>query len=152
DISIAAGPFLQRLSDGFAAGAANFSKLVAQGRESGSLADYLDRAGDSLARWWRIVKNLTATVVNYGSAARDFNDRMSSGFEKLTEGWRAASQAAKQEGSPFKTWLNSDELADLLSETRGLFGDFFRWFARETMDVQNIQMWTDLVRIIRQDL
>lgn len=150
DVAVAAGPFLERLSSGFREGAANLSLLVAEGRKSGSLAAYLDRAGDSLAQWWRIAKNITATIVNYASAAREFNQWTTDGFESLSESWRKASREAKKEGSPYKKYL--DEIRPLLVETRGLFGDFFRWFKNQAMDSGNINGMLNIVKLIRNEL
>lgn len=150
DVSVAAGPFLERLSAGFREGAANFALLVAEGRKSGSLAAYLDRAGDSLAQWWRIAKNIVATIVNYASAAREFNQWTTDGFESLSKSWRKASQDAKKEGSPYKRYL--EEIKPLLVETRGLFGDFFRWFKAQAMDSGNIAAMQRLVELIRTEL
>lgn len=150
DVAVAAGPFLERLTKGFREGAANFATLVAEGRKSGSLAAYLDRAGDSLAQWWRIAKNITATIVNYASAAREFNRWTTDGFEKLSASWRKASQEAKREGSPYKRYL--EEIKPLLVQTRGLFGDFFRWFKDQAMDSGNIEAMTRIVELIRTEL
>lgn len=150
DVSVAAGPFLERLANGFRQGASNFALLVAEGRRSGSLASYLDRAGDSLAQWWRIAKNITATLVNYASAAREFNQWTTDGFENLSESWRNASREARREGSPYKEYL--DEIRPLLIETRGLFGDFFRWFKKQSMDSGNISAMQNLIHLIRDQL
>lgn len=148
--TVAAGPFLERLTSGFKEGAANFARLVDEGRKTGSLAAYLDRAGDSLAQWWRIAKNITATIVNYASAAREFNQWMTDGFEGLSKSWKRSSQEAKKEGSPYKQYLT--EIKPLLDETRGLFGDFFRWFKKQAMDSGNISAMTQLVSLIRTEL
>ena len=149
DLAIIAGPFLADLTKGMSEGAANFREIVGQSRATGQLAAYLEKVRDTMAQWWRIVKNVGMTLFNYSAAAGDFGRWLTDGFEKLTEGWRKASEEARREGSPFQTYL--EDIKPMLEATRGLFGDFFRWLQKTMMDPENIRIWTDMVGILRDD-
>jgi hypothetical protein len=132
DIIIAAGPFTQAFVDRLAEGAKNLSDMVAAGRESGGMASYLEDVERRLGMWWEIIKNIGATLINYGSAAADFGDWLTAGFVEMTQGWQDASEEAKKEGSPFKEWL--EDTKPILRELRLLVGGFFDWFAETASD------------------
>lgn len=150
DLTVAAGPFTQWMVDSLAKGAENFSKLVANGRETGQLAGWLNLVRARLEKWWAIVKNVGATLFNYGVAASGFGDWLSDGMLRMTENWKKASENAKRPTSAFKTWL--EDIKPLLGEVNGLLGDFFGWFREESMKPENIKDAQDLVKTIRDDL
>jgi phage-related protein len=150
DITIAAGPFTDWMTTGFAEGAQNFSDFIADARETGSLARWLEDVQKRLERWWQIIKNVGATLFNYSAASSEFGDWISEGLLDLTESWKEASEAAREEGSPFQQYL--EDVKPLLTEVKGLFGDFFSWLADEMMDPENIQDAQDLVKLLREDL
>ena len=150
DVVVAAGPFTEWMTNGFARGSENFSKFIADARETASLASWLEKVEVRLRRWWDIVKNISATLFNYSSAASDFGDWLSDGFLKTTENWRKASEAARLEDSPFKKYL--EDVKPLLRELKGLFGDFFGWFREEMMSPDNIKSAENLVKLLRNDL
>jgi len=150
DIVIAAGPFTDWMTGGFAKGAKNFSDFIADARETGSLANWLEKVEGRLVKWWDILKNVGATLFNYSAAASEFGDWLSDGLLETTENWRKASEAAREEGSPFQIYL--EDVKPLLSELKGLFGDFFGWLRDEMMDPDNIKDATDLVALLRDEL
>lgn len=150
DIIIAAGPFTEWMTNGFAEGSKNFEKFVGNARETGQLASWLDKVASRMQKWWQVVKNVGATIFNYSAAAEEFGGWLLDGFVNLSDGWKKASEDARKEGSPFREYL--EDIKPLLSEVKGLFGDFFGWLRREMMDPENIQDAQDLVKIIREDL
>jgi hypothetical protein len=150
EVAIAAAPFAIALSEGFKAGADNFRNLVASARESGSLAAWLDTVLGRMQQWWRIVKNIGGTLFNYGAATSAFGQWLTNGFEKVTEGWLASSEAARQAGSPFQQYL--EDVKPLLVEVKGLFADFFGWFGKTASDKKNIDAMTRIIAVIRDQL
>jgi hypothetical protein len=150
DIAIAAGPFATALTEGFKTGADNFRNLVAGARESGSLADWLDTVLGRMQQWWRIIKNIGGTLFNYGAATSEFGKWLTDGFEKVTEGWLKSSEAARQAGSPFQQYL--EDVKPLLTEVKNLFATFFKWFGKTASDPENIDEFTNLIKMIREDL
>lgn len=150
DLTIIVGPFAQRLADGFALGAKNLETLVDTARDTGQLADWLQKVGDRLSQWWRIIKNIGATLFNFGAAAEDLGQWITDGFEKVTAGWKESSERARQDGSPFRKFL--EDIQPLLSSVAGLLGDFGAMFARVAGDPENIALMTDLVERFRDDL
>lgn len=150
DLTMAAGPFAVTLGKGFQQATRNFADFVANGRKTGSIADYLDRVNAAMKIWGGIVGNIAKTLVNYGSAAAGFGKDLSEGFLKTTEGWLKASQMAKKAGSPFQKYL--EDTKPLLAELKGTLGDFFKWFAKTAADPTNIKAMTDILKLIRDKL
>lgn len=149
DLAIIAGPFLTKLTEGFEKGASALGSLVDNARETGSLASWLDIVYDRLAQWWRILKNIGATLFNFGKAAGDFGQWLTDGFERITEGWKASSESATKDGSPFKKFL--EDIKPLLSEIGGLLGDFAKMWAGIAGDPKNIEMMTGIIKTFRED-
>lgn len=147
---VAAAPFTEWLTNGLKKGTENFRDMVQAGRESGDLASWLDKVRGRLEKWWLVVKNIGATIFNYGAAASEFGDWITDGMVRMTESWRAASEEARKEGSPFRVWL--EDIKPVLSEVKGLFGDFFSWFAQESANPDNLKDAQDLLKLIRDDL
>lgn len=150
DVIIAAGPFTEWMTNGFARGAENFRDFIADARETGSLAEWLDKVKGRMEKWWTVIKNIGATLFNYSAAAEGFGNWVLEGLVEITDAWREASEAARDEDSPFRQYL--EDIKPLLSEVKGLFGDFFGWLRDEMMDPENIQDAQDLVKLLRDDL
>ena len=150
DLTFAAGPFTIALTEGLERGAANMERMMSAARESGSLAAWLETVNTRMSQWWRIIKNIGMTLFNFGAAAGNFGQWITDAFEGITEGWKSASESARTAGSPFQAFL--ENIKPLLSEVGGLLGDFFQWFAKTSADPANIAMFTDFVKILRDDL
>ena len=150
NITLAAAPFTKILTGRFAQAMANLDKLTQKSRDDGSLANWLDKVAGRLTQWWNIIKNIGATLFNYGKAASGFGDWLTTGFEKVTEGWRKASEAANDPNSGFKRWL--EDIKPLLAQVKGLLGDFWAWLKRTSADPRNITTATNLLKTIRTEL
>jgi hypothetical protein len=150
DLIIAAAPFTDWLTGAFADGLDNLSQLLDTDPEKRGLAAWLETVRGRLEKWWAIVKNVGATLFNYGSAASGFGDWLSDGFLQTTEGWKTASERAKEDGSPYKQFL--EDIQPLLSNVNGLLGDFFGWMSREIMSTDNIEDANDLITLFRDEL
>ncbi len=148
DLTIAVGPFAEKFMGGLNGGLTALQGIVANARETGSLASWLDTIYERLQQWWRIVKNVAKTLFNYGAASSEFGKWITDGLEDITEGWLAASEAANKEGSPFQDWL--ENIKPLLSEIKGLFSDFFGWLGETAMDEGNIAEGTDIIGGLRR--
>ena len=150
DIVIAAGPFTDWMTNGFARGSENFAAFVGKARETGELARWLDKVAERMQKWWTVVKNVGATIFNYSAAAESFGGWLLDGLVDITDGWKKASEEARKEGSPFQQYL--ENVKPLLSEVKSLFAEFFGWLSDEMMDPENIKDAQDLVKVIRDDL
>ena len=149
-IAEVAAPILRRLTKGFEEWTNSIRIALAAGQTDSSLYTYLDKVYQRLEQWGRIVGNIAKTLFNYGKAAEPFGQWMTNGLEDLTSGWKANSEAASQEGSPFQVFL--ENIKPLLKEINGLIGDFFGWLSQEMMQQENIDGMTDLVKLVRDDL
>lgn len=149
-VAVAAGPFGVAISEGFKKGSKHLSDLLNTKKARDGLAGWLQTVLDRMRQWWRIVKNIGMTLFNYGSAASGFGQWLTDGFERITKGWRTASEDAKKKGSPFQKYL--EDIKPLLKMVGDLFGTFFRWFKKTSMDPKNIKMFTDIVKILKDDL
>ncbi|MET8696969.1 hypothetical protein ABZV65_31015 [Streptomyces bauhiniae] len=145
DFMVASGPFVRRVGD---AGEKFTLWLRAQakaGRETGSLARFLDEAGDKAAQLGRATGNLIGGLGGVGKAAKETGDTLFDGLE----------------GSMlrFKRWANSKagqvsmkeffaDAAPTFHEVNRLFGDLMRGMGRGMKDGGV----TDLVRQIRLQL
>lgn len=150
DLIIAAGPFTEWMTNGFKEGSDNFADLIANARETGSLANWLSKVETRLRKWWDIVKNIGATIFNYSAAASEFGDWMSDGVLEMTENWRKASENAREPGSAFGEWL--EKIKTPLSEVDRLLGSFFGWFAREANEQGNIDSVANLLKILTDNV
>lgn len=150
DLIIAAAPFTDWLTGAFADGLDNLSQLLDTDPEKQGLAAWLEIVRGRLEKWWGIVKNVGSTLFNYGAAASGFGDWLSDGFLEMTDRWKTASEKAREDGSPYKKFL--EDIQPLLSNVNGLFGDFFGWMSQEIMDPKNIEDANDLVTLLRDDL
>jgi hypothetical protein len=150
DVVIAAGPFAKNLLTSFSKLTKSFSTIVADARSTGSLATWLDLVYTRIQQWWRIIKNVASTLFNYGAASSEFGKWITDGLEAMTEGWKKNSEAAREDGSPFKLWL--EDIKPLLSNIKGLFGDFFSWFGKTAMNEDTLKHADDIVSTIRDDL
>jgi hypothetical protein len=150
DITVAAAPFTQGVVDRWEAGAQALADIVAQGRESGALAAYLERVEYRLGMWWSIIKNIGATLINYGSAASEFGDWLTAGFVEMTAGWKEASEEAKKEGSPFKQWL--EDTKPILATMKDILAGFFGWLASTAADPENMESLNNILVLVRDEL
>lgn len=150
DLIIAAGPFAEDLLRSFANLSESFSGIVANARETGSLAKWLDTVYGRLQQWWRIIKNIAATLFNYGAASADFGQWITDGLEKMTDNWLKSSEAARSQDSPFRAWL--EDIKPLLGEVKGLFGDFFGWLRKTSQDNNVITEAQTVLESIRTKL
>ena len=158
DLAVIAMPFLTELTKGFKKGTENIAAMVNEARKSGSLGKWL--MGDkengtkgvlgTLRQWWEIIKNIGKTIFNYAKGAEAFATWISDGIQKATEGWLKTSEEASKKDSPFQKWL--ENIKPLLSEISRLFGTFFSWFTKESGDVTNIKVMTEIFRKITDDL
>jgi len=87
DLMIAAAPFSEWLIGGIG----NWLKFGAAsakaGRETGSIARYLDGTKESLQLFGSILKNVWQLMTALGKAARPLGDRLWGGADKATRGW-----------------------------------------------------------------
>lgn len=151
DIAVAAGPFAQDLANSFVKATESLEKLVGTARDDGSMAKWLDTVYTRLQSWWQIVKDIGKTLFNYGAAAADFGDNyLTKGFQDVVKGWREASEAAREEGSTFRTFL--EDIKPLLSEVSALFADFFRWIGKVATDKDNLAKFTDIINRVRTEM
>ena len=165
DLVISARPFTEWLVDSLRIGTENFKNLVAEGRRTGSIANYLNKVSGRLEQWWRIVKNVGLTLFNYGAASESFGRWLTDGLERTTEAWLAASEAAREpiapmpgqqvspytiQRSPFQQWL--EDIKPILSLVKEIGANIAGWFADVSTDPENMETIVSLLETIRDDL
>lgn len=150
DLVVAAGPFAIDLTNSFANLNESFSNIIADARADGSLAAWLDKVYARLQQWWRIIKNVAQTLFNYGAAASDFGQWITDGLEAMTGRWLDSSKEAREAGSPFQEYL--ENIKPVLTEVRGLIGDFFGWIARVSSDEDVLSELVSILQTLRDDL
>ncbi|MFJ4880070.1 hypothetical protein ACIP93_33350 [Streptomyces sp. NPDC088745] len=145
DFLVASGPFVERVSKGGERMTQWFRASMKAGRETGSLAKFLDHAGDKAAQLGRSSLSLVKGLGAVGRAGMETGNALLDGFEgtmKRFERW--ANSKAGQEG--MKKFFS--DAAPLFHELNALVGDFVRGMGRAMQDVGVV----DLVRQIRTQL
>ncbi|MBK3639450.1 hypothetical protein [Streptomyces sp. MBT33] len=145
DFLVASGPFVERVARGGERLTQWFRASVQAGRETGSLAKFLDHAGDKAAQLGRTTGSLIRGFGGVGRAAMDTGNALLNGLE----------------GSMirFERWANSgvgqrvmqqffSDAAPVFHEVNALFGDLMRGMGRSMKDGGVL----DLVRQIRTEL
>lgn len=149
DLMLAAAPFTDWLTGAFEDGMGNLSALIDTDPEKQGLAAWLEKVRGRLEKWWQIVKNVASTLFNYGSAASTFGDWINDNILRMTETWKTNSEEAAKAGSPFQKFLEKiSEPGGLLETANRLVGNFFQWFAEESMDPANIDNAKELLETI----
>lgn len=143
-LGIAAGPFTQELADGFKNAAKEFDGFIQKGRESGSIADYLEKIRGRASVVWDIFKNIAITLFNLGKASSDFGDTLLKKLDDITAGWRKVSAAQDEPNSKLKQYLT--ETGPLLQALGKLFGDLARAVLGVGADHRNIDATTELLQ------
>ncbi|MGW0033082.1 hypothetical protein ACWDXD_25105 [Streptomyces sp. NPDC003314] len=145
DFLVAAGPFTERVGRATERTTQWFRASVAAGRETGSLARFLDHAGDKAAQLGRATGSLIRGLGGVGRASMETGNLLLDGLEgsmKRFERWAAsgAGQAAMKEFFA--------GAAPAFHEVNLLFGDMMRGLGRAMKDGGI----TDLIRQIRLEL
>jgi hypothetical protein len=106
DLMIAAAPFSEWLIGGIG----NWLKFGAAsakaGRETGSIARYLDGTKESLQLFGSILKNVWQLMTALGKAARPLGDRLWGGADRATRGWADFMKTAEGANKARK-WFDS---------------------------------------------
>lgn len=145
DFLVASGPFVQRVGDAGEKFTQWMRASVAAGRETGSLAKFLDHAGDKAAQLGRSTGSLIKGLGGVGRAAMDSGNALLDGFEgtmKRFDRW-----ANSKPGQKVMQQFFSDA-APAFHELNALVGDFVRGLGRTAKDGGI----TDLIRQIRTEL
>ncbi|MFJ1552705.1 hypothetical protein [Streptomyces mirabilis] len=145
DFLVASGPFVERVAQGGERMTQWFRASVKAGRETGSLATFLDHAGDKAAQLGRTTGSLIAGFGGVGRAAMDTGNALLNGLEGSMlrfERW-ANSGAGQKAMQQFFS-----DTAPAFHEVNLLFGDLMRGMGRSMKDGGI----TDLVRQIRTEL
>ncbi|MFI1201605.1 hypothetical protein ACH4VR_19500 [Streptomyces sp. NPDC020883] len=131
DFLVASGPFVERIARGTAHFTAWVRASVLAGRETGTLARFMDRAGDKGAQLGRMTRDLTGGLVGMGRASTHAGNSLLSGAE---------AQLAR-----FNVWANSvagqkrmsqyfEEAKPGFRELIGLIGDIGRGLVKVSTD------------------
>ncbi|MGC5042509.1 hypothetical protein ACLQ16_04230 [Streptomyces albidoflavus] len=145
DFLVASGPFVERVSNG----AERFTQWarasIKAGRETGSLAKFLDHAGDKAAQLGRSTWDLVKGLGGVGKAAQESGNALLDGFEGAMTRFNRWANSAKGQAS-MKQFFS--DAAPTFHELNRLVGDFFRGLGRAAKD----NGITDLIRQIRVEL
>lgn len=111
DVSAAASPLVQRLARAIKLGSDNLAIWLETKYVSGELDVFFQRAGDSMAKWGRIVWNILAGLVNILRAANPAGEQLAGNLEDVTrrfKEWTASTEGQKRLRSFFEFILNID--------------------------------------------
>ncbi|MFG3132883.1 hypothetical protein ACGFZU_34945 [Streptomyces tendae] len=145
DFLVASGPFTERVSAAGERMTQWFRASVQAGRETGSLARFLDHAADKAGQLGRTTGSLIKGLGGVGRAAMDTGNALLNGLEgsmKRFERW-ANSGAGQKAMEQFFS-----DAAPAFHEINLLFGDLMRGLGRSMKDGGV----TDLIRQIRTEL
>ncbi|MFJ4988734.1 hypothetical protein ACIP9H_33660 [Streptomyces sp. NPDC088732] len=145
DFLVASGPFVQRVGQGVERLTRWGRASVQAGRETGSLATFLDHAGDKASQLGRSTMNLIKGIGGIGKAGQDSGNLLLDGFEAATQRFnRWANSKAGQAGiAQFFAGAGP-----AFHELNMLVGDFVRGLGRAAKDGGV----TELIRQIRTEL
>jgi hypothetical protein len=145
DFLVASGPFVERVGQAGEKFTQWVRASVKAGRETGSLAKFLDHAGDKAAQLGRTTGNLIKGLGGVGKAAMDSGNALLDGLEgSMLRFTRWANSGVGQ-----KAMQNFfSDAAPAFHEVNLLFGDLMRGLGRSMKDGGI----TDLVRQIRTEL
>jgi len=110
-IAMAASPLVKRLAEAWLAGSRLVFNWIQLRAESGQLAAYFQAAGDAMATWFRIVKNVVVGVVNILAAANPAGSEMASSLETITKKfaeWTGSEQGQEALKAFFNFIMNID--------------------------------------------
>jgi hypothetical protein len=142
---VASGPFVERVARGGERMTQWFRASMKAGRETGSLARFLDHAGDKAAQLGRTTGSLIHGLGGVGRAAMDTGNALLDGLEgSMLRFERWANSGAGQKA--MKQFFS--DAAPAFHEVNLLFGDLMRGLGRSMRDGGI----TDLVRQIRTEL
>ncbi|MFE4575734.1 TroA family protein [Streptomyces chartreusis] len=145
DFLVASGPFVERVAQGGERMTQWFRATVKAGRETGSLARFLDHAGDKASQLGRTTVSLIKGLGGVGKAAMDTGNALLDGLEgSMLRFQRWANSGAGQKA--MKQFFS--DAAPAFHEINMLFGDLMRGLGRSMKDGGII----DLVRQIRTEL
>lgn len=145
DFLVASGPFVERVGSGIEKMTSWARASIQAGRETGSLAKFLDHAGDKAAQLGRSTRSMFKGFGGVGKAGMDVGNGLLDGLEGTM--------------ARFDRWANSkpgqkamkgffDASASTFHEFNMLVGDTMRAFGRAAKDGGI----TDLIRQIRTEL
>ncbi|MEU1355285.1 hypothetical protein ABZ410_15495 [Streptomyces cinnamoneus] len=145
DFLVASGPFVERVSGGVERFTQWTRASVQAGRETGSLAKFLDHAGDKATQLGRSTWDLVKGLGGVGRAAQDSGNALLNGFEGTMIRFKRWANSAKGQTS-MKQYFS--DAGPTFHELNRLVGDFFRGLGRAAKD----NSVTDLIRQIRTQL
>lgn len=144
DFMVAAGPFSNRMGDVVESAGEWFRMKMARGRRSGSIEDFLKRAGDEAGRLWRITKNLGSGIASVFRAGSKSGDRLLDSFEDWSKQW---SEWAGGEGQArMRRWFNRVEpgFREIGKIVRDTGNALFKWAEDPNIVKMLRQIRTDL--------
>ncbi|MEV0444619.1 hypothetical protein AB0I84_04360 [Streptomyces spectabilis] len=145
DFAVASGPFVERVSGGIERFTQYARASIQAGRETDSLAKFLDHAGDKAAQLGRSTWDLAKGLAGVGKAGQDSGNALLDGFEGSMTRFKRWANSAKGQTS-MKQFFS--DAAPTFHELNLLVGDFFRGLGRAAKD----NGITALIRQIRTEL
>ncbi len=145
DFLVASGPFVERVGAGTERMTQWMRASAQAGRETGSLARFLDHAGDKAAQLGRSMRSMFKGFGGVGKAGMDVGNHLLDGFEGTMirfNRWANSKPGRKV----MEDWFN--DAAPTFHELNRLVGDFVRGLGRASTD-SGIR---DLIRQIRTEL
>ncbi|MFF4902279.1 hypothetical protein [Streptomyces sp. NPDC001068] len=145
DFLVASGPFVERVGRGTERMTQWVRAQVQAGRETGSLAKFLDHAGDAAGQLGRATGSLIKGLGGIGRAAQDTGGALLDGLEGSMKRFERYAQSGAGQKAMKQYFSDS---APAFHEVNLLFGDMMRGLGKSMKDGGIV----DLVRQIRLQL
>ncbi|MEW1700113.1 hypothetical protein ACIQCR_17145 [Streptomyces sp. NPDC093249] len=145
DFLVTARPFTEWVGSGIESLTAHARASVQAGRETGSLARFLDNAREKSTQLGRSTWNLVKGLGGVGRAGQETGNALLDGFEGTTSRFKRWATSAKGQIS-MKAFFS--DAAPTFHELNRLVADFFRGLGRASKDTSV----ADLIRQVRVEL
>lgn len=145
-ITIAAGPFTQWVGAAIARVADNFDRWAKAGRESGSIADFLDTTRLRLQQMGQILGNVFSLFKSLFFASSDFTGDFMEALVKVTDRWAAFGKTTESNDSKFRKYL--EDVKPLLRDLAGFLKAVAVAFVQIASDPANIEEASKLFKAL----
>ena len=145
NFAVAGGPLAERFATWLGLAAERLAQLVDQGRKSGGLTDFLNRAGDLAAEVGAVIGDASVALYNMGRESGVLTTMFGHGIRDLTARWRAWTESVEGQNA-IRQWF--EDARPLMAE----LGDTVAILARSFMNLASNGNLTALVNQINTQL
>lgn len=145
DFAVAGGPLAERFARWLGVSATNLADLVEEGRKSGRLTEFLNRAGDLAAGVGRVFGDVSVALFNIGKQSDVLSGRMGRGVLGLATDFREWTESTTGRNT-VRQWF--EDVQPALEQTVRLMGGLATTFA----NLGASHELAELLRTVNDDL